>query len=70
MDWQLCLKPASVRPQDLCELNVNAALLCKSPERMDGWRREREKKGRVEKMGRKDDGETEKTIMVDLICSL
>ena len=47
MDWQLCLKPALVRPQDLCELNVNAALkmLCKSKERMDGRWREREKKG-------------------------
>lgn len=45
MDWQLCLKPASVRPQDLCELNVNAALLCISIGRMDGCHREREKKG-------------------------
>lgn len=46
MDWQLCLKPASVRPQDLCELNVNAALdmQCKCIERLDGWWREREKK--------------------------
>lgn len=47
MDWQLCLKPASIRPQDLCELNVNAALkmLCKSIERTDGWLRESDKKG-------------------------
>jgi len=47
VDWQLCLKPALVRPQDLCELNVNAApeMLCKSIERADGWRRkDREKK--------------------------
>lgn len=26
MDWQLCSKPASVRPQDLCELNESVAL--------------------------------------------
>lgn len=53
MDWQLCLKPALVRPQDLCELNVNAVpeMLCKSIERMDGWKRDREKKGEGKQEG-------------------
>lgn len=59
MDWQLCSKPVSVRPQDLCELNVNAVLvmLCKSIERMDGWMIERKTEERRRKRrGRKEDG--------------
>lgn len=61
MDWQLCLKPASVRPQDLCELNVNAALemLCKSTERMDAWLREKEKKRGGKSRGRRENGDTD-----------
>lgn len=30
MDWCVCLKPALVRPQDLCELNGNASVCAKS----------------------------------------
>lgn len=62
MDWQLCLKPASARPQDLCELNLNAALavLCKSIERMEGCR-EKNEKSRMKTRGRKDDGEADPT---------
>lgn len=73
MDWQLCLKPASLRPQHLCELNVNAALdmLCKCIERLDGWRRERKTKDNKEggRENREADPRKKNTIR-DLICSL
>lgn len=62
MDWQLCLKPASARPQDLYELNLNAAPapLCKITEKMDGWKvGKRVKKNRMKTRGKKDDGEAD-----------
>lgn len=37
MDWQLSLKPASARPQDLCELHVNAYAKAWREWR-DGWK--------------------------------
>lgn len=57
MHWRMCLKPASARPQDLYELNLNAApaALCKSTERMGGWR----EKSRMKTRGKKDDGEAD-----------
>ncbi len=61
MDWQLCLKPASVRPQDLCELNVNAALemLCKGIERMERMAERQREERRWKTRGRKEDGGTD-----------
>lgn len=77
VDWQLCLKPAPARPQDLCELNLNAAAapLCKKAERMGGWMVGREKRSGEKKQNenqgeeRGERGRPTKNTMRDYICS-
>lgn len=74
MDWQLCLKPASVSPQDLCELNVNAVLLCDvmQKHRKNGWMVAKIRKNKGEGKqggGRKMERETHDNTMRDYICS-
>lgn len=76
VDWQLCLKPAAARPQDLCELNLNAAAapLRKNTERMGGWmvgEKKEVEKSRMKTREKKEDRErqTHKNTMRDYICS-
>lgn len=49
MDWQLSRKPASARPQDLCELHLNAAYAKAWKEwrdgGMEGWKKQNGNQG-------------------------